>query len=110
MKRDHLIRRLAEQAAADPRIEAAVLGAIRASLPDVLEGLIRQAAAAEGGQLRVYLSKRSQGERERRDEFIAGLLAQGTPPPIVAARVGCSLRHVYIVRRRLEVADAPPPG
>lgn len=86
-----LLRRLAEQAASHPRIEQAVLGAIRQELPGVIEQLL--SAMYPGETVRFYARKRS-GDRGERDRRIAAALVAGDPPALVAAREGLSLRQV----------------
>lgn len=99
--RPNLLRNLAAQAAAHPRMEAAILGAVRAELPGVIEELLRK---AHGGEtLRIYVaagpSQASKGERDRR------IRAQAAPPsslPLaaIAAREGISLRRVQQILAR----------
>lgn len=90
--RPNVLRDLATQAAAHPRIEAAVLGAIRAELPAVIEGLLRQMYAGE--QVRLYVPKGAgRDARSARDQRI--LAARGAEPAAaVASREGVSVRRV----------------
>lgn len=102
--RQTIIRQLAQQAAAHPRIESAVMGAIRAELPGVIEDLLRQAYG--GSQLRVYIpqgsSQATKGERDRRIHALATAPANLSPQAI-AAQEGISVRRVQqILARRLQ--------
>lgn len=93
--RQTIIRQLAQQAAAHPRIESAVMGAIRAELPGVIEGLLRDAYAGE--QLRLYVPRRGSHQSAReRAERIRALAAPPTSlqPALIAEREGVSLRTV----------------
>lgn len=92
------LRALAQRAAEHPRIEAAVVGAIRAELPGVIELLL--AEMAQGETVRLYGRKRSQEKRIERDARIHALLEAGMAPDLVAKEVACSRRHVYLVRDR----------
>ena len=93
--RHTIIRDLAQQAAAHPRIENAVMGAIRAELPGVIEELLRQTWGGE--QLRLYVPRRGshQSARERVDR-IRTLAAppSSLSPALIAQREGVSLRTV----------------
>lgn len=82
-----LLRQLAAQAASHPRIEAAVLGAIRAELPGVIEGLLREAYGGE--QVRIYAPRsdvlQAEAARQERDRRIAALAAP--PSSLTAAAI-----------------------
>lgn len=82
--RHTLLRQLATQAASHPRIEAAVLGAIRAELPGVIEGLLRDAYGGE--TVRIYAPRhdvlQAEQSRQERDRRIAALAA---PPSSLSA-------------------------
>lgn len=94
-ERQNLLRNLATQAAAHPRIEAAVLGAIRAELPGVIEGLLREAYGGE--TVRLYVarggSRDSKAERDRRIQALAAPPSNMSPGAIAAAEQ-ISLRRV----------------
>lgn len=94
------VRDLAERAARHPQIEAAVLGALRATLPGVIEKLLSE--MAHGETVRLYARKRPEDARAMRDARIASLLESGTAPDLVAAQVGCGRSQVYRVREKLK--------
>lgn len=95
------LRHIAERAAEHPRLEQAVIGAIRGMLPQVLETLIAEEADRHGSHmLRLYGCRRPIEQRQDRDRRILALLRSGMAPEHVALEVGCSRSHVYIVRRR----------
>jgi hypothetical protein len=93
--RTTLLRELATQAASHPRIEAAVLGAIRAELPGVIEGLLRDAYG--GDTVRIYVPRgASREDKVARDQRIRALSAapSSLSPHAIAAREGISVRRV----------------
>lgn len=99
--RPSLLRQLAEQAAAHPRIEAAVIGAIRAELPGVIEGLLREAYG--GDTIRIYVaSGLGRAAKRERDLRITALAAapSSLSPGAIAAREGISVRRVQQILRR----------
>lgn len=105
------LRDLAVQAAAHPKIEAAVLGALRAELPGVIEGLLRDAYGGE--TLRMYVAKGA--SRDTKSERDRRIVALGSPPSSmstaeIAAREGISLRRVQQVLRvaGLMTRNSPP--
>jgi hypothetical protein len=106
--RPNMLRNLAERAAAHPRIEqavaGAVLGAVRATLPGVIEALLAEQADAQWGTLRFHVRKVPQEARDRRDQRVRALLAAGVSPEQIAIDAGCSRRHVYYVRRQMHGA------
>lgn len=104
-RRTTLLRDLAQQAAAHPRIESAVLGAIRAELPGVIEDLLRQAYGGE--TVRIYVaSGGSRAAKDERDRRICGLAAPPAKlsPAMIAEREGISVRRVQqiLCRRNLQ--------
>jgi len=109
--RPNMLRSLAERAATHPRIEQAVMGAIRGVLPSVLEQLIAEESARLGDhRLRVYPRRSPPEERAQRDARVRAMLATGTAPELVAVEVGCSRRHVYYVQasmRRFQCKTGP---
>lgn len=107
--RPNLLRSLAERAATHPRMEQAIMGAIRGVLPSVLEQLIAEEAERRGDHvLRMYPRRNPSADREIRDQRLRGLLAAGTSPDLAAVEVGCSRAHAYRVqaamRRQSQVA------
>lgn len=97
----NMLRQLAERAAAHPRIERAVLGAIRLELPSVIEQLLHELADSDGGTLRVYMAKRPADQRVQRDEKAIALMQSGTSPEIAAKLAGCSRSHAFSLRARM---------
>jgi hypothetical protein len=83
---------LALRAAAHPRMEAAILGAIRAELPGVIEGLLRDMFS--GQQIKMYAPKRTSSQRADRDRRIKASLIAGHAIAEVARREGVSVRSV----------------
>lgn len=97
-----LLRDLATQAAAHPKIEQAVLGGIRAVLPDVIEELLR--AAYGGERVRLYVASRSSRDAKAdRDRRIAALASapSNLSPAAIAAQEGLSLRRVQQILRKI---------
>lgn len=80
---------LAERAASHPRIEAAVLGALRAELPQVIRGLLKEMV---GGDT-LYVPKGDGGDA-RRDRDLRILASREMPAALVAERERVSERHV----------------
>jgi DNA-binding NarL/FixJ family response regulator len=97
-----LIRTLAERAASHPRIEQAVIGAVRMTLPGILEELVRELAAGE--QLRIYVPKIKQEHRDERQARIKAALQQGEARSSIAKRENVSERYVRIIRDRMKKA------
>ena len=93
--RQTLLRQLATQAASHPRIEAAVVGAIRDVLPSVIEGLLRETYG--GDTVRIYaprgLSQEDKIGRNRRIKALAAPPSNLTPHAI-AAMEGIGVRRV----------------
>lgn len=93
--RQNLMRQVAHQAAAHPRIEAAVIGAIKAELPGVIEELMR--AAWGGERLRLYVARgTSLDAKAERDRRVRSLAAppSSLPPAQIAAIEGIGVRRV----------------
>lgn len=107
-KRSRLVN-LAERAASHPRIERAVVSAIRTELPGVIRELLEEMADHEGGTLRLYRNKRPQRDRQVRDDRVRTLLAAGASPEVAAAEVGCSRRHAYTLRLQMQAKCKTPP-
>lgn len=101
--RTTLLRQLAAQAASHPRIEAAVLGAIRAELPGVIEGLLRETYGGE--QVRIYAPRsdvlKAEAARQERDRRIAALAAppSSLKPAAIAQREGITAHRVRQILR-----------
>lgn len=100
-QRQNLLRELAQQAAAHPKIEAAIMGAVRAELPGVIEELLRQAYGGE--TVRIYVasggSRDAKAERDRRIQALAGAPSHMSPAAIAASE-GISVRRVQQIIRR----------
>jgi hypothetical protein len=101
--RHTLLRQLATQAASHPRIEAAVIGAIRDVLPSVIEGLLRDAYGGE--TVRIYAPRhdvmRAEQDRQARDLRIAALAAapSNLSPAAIAAQEGITPHRVRQILR-----------
>lgn len=93
------MRALAEHVATHPRIEQAVMGAIRPVLTDLIEQWLVERAETQGGTLRMYQRKLTQARRQERDDRLRALISAGVRPEDAARQVGCSRRHAYHVRR-----------
>jgi hypothetical protein len=99
--RPSALRTLAVAAATHPRIEQAVLGAIRSVLPSVLEQLIAEEAERQGGgRARLYGRKATSEARELRDQRVLSLLESGMAPELIALESKCSRSHVFAVRAK----------
>ena len=86
-----LLEDLATRAAAHPRIEQAVLSALRAELPSVIHGLLAEMRAGE--TLQLYVPKGAgNSERRARDQRI--LASREEAAWLVAKREDVSERHV----------------
>ena len=86
-----MLEDLAARAASHPRIEQAVLGALRAELPSVIRGLL--ADMFPGETMRLYVPKGG-GNDARRERDMRILGARGQPAALVAEREGVTERHV----------------
>lgn len=86
-----LLEKLATRAAAHPRIEEAVLGALRAELPRVIQGLLAELCV--GDTVRLYVPKGG-GTDVRRERDLRILGAREQPAALVAERERVSERHV----------------
>lgn len=112
--RTTLLRNLAQQAASHPRIEAAVIGAIRAELPGVIEGLLREAYGGE--TVRIYVAasdvSRAEQQRDERDRRIAAMAAppSSLPAAAIAAQERITPHRVRQILRRLAQAGGNGGG
>lgn len=101
--RHTLLRQLATQAASHPRIEAAVIGAIRDVLPSVIEGLLRDTYGGE--TVRIYAPRhdvvRAEQDRQARDLRIAALAAAPSrlTPAAIAQLEGITPHRVRQILR-----------
>lgn len=98
-----VIEELAQRTAMHPRMEAAVMGAVRATLPDVLEGVLRDMFAGEN--VRLWVPKVSRRVAHERDVRIAAALSAGEAQSVIAKRENVSTRHVERINARRK---APP--
>ena len=111
--RHTLLRQLAHQAASHPRIEAAVIGAIRDVLPGVIEGLLREGYAGE--TVRIYAPRsdvvRAEQLRVERDMRIVALATapSNLSPAAIAEREGITPHRVrQILRAAVRRGNAQP--
>lgn len=111
--RNTLLRQLATQAASHPRIEAAVIGAIRDVLPGVIEGLLRDSYGGE--TVRIYAPRRdmmlADQDRHARDLRIVALAASPSSltPAAIAKREGITPHRVrQILRGASKYGNAEP--
>jgi len=88
---DFLMRTLAMKAASHPKIETAVMGAIRDTLPGVIEGLLRDGFAGE--TVRFYVAKTGREDRKARDGLIRARF-NGTNAAELAGQFGISVSQV----------------
>lgn len=89
---EFLIRNLAAAAAAHPKIESAVLGALRETLPGVINDLLREGFAGE--TLRLYVPKnRGRSDRRERDNLIRSRFT-GNNHAALAGEFGVTVRHI----------------
>lgn len=98
-KAGNLLIQIAQRAASHPSMEAAVLGAVRATLPVVLESVLRE--IHPGDTLRLYIPKTSSSSRIERDQRIGAALANGEHPDLIAKRESITTRHVRNIRKRI---------
>lgn len=106
--RQSLLRQLAHQAAAHPKIEAAVMGAIRAVLPDIMEGLLRDSFPGE--TVHLYGSRRSGfAQKDERDLRIIGMAEapSSLSPADIASREGLTVRRVQQILKRGLARNSP---
>lgn len=88
---------VASRAAAHPLMQQAILSAVTAALPQVIESVMKD---LYGGQrMRVYVQK-GRTVRSNRHQQIERLLDLGLSAPVIAAQIGCSERTVYRVASR----------
>lgn len=71
----NLLAQLAERAATHPKLEGAVLGAVRATLPGVIQSVLRELFPGE--TVRLYVPKIGTDTRAERDARIAAALDAG---------------------------------
>lgn len=87
-----MIRDLATAVASHPRIEQAVMGAIRAELPDVIEAILRDRYPGE--QVKLYVAKKPASLRRERDIALRAEY-NGHNAPALAKKYGISTRMVF---------------
>lgn len=95
----NILVQIAQRAASHPSMEAAVIGAVRATLPIVLEAVMRE--IHPGDTLRLYVPKTSSADRQARDQRIGAALANGDAPEVIANREKITTRHVRNIRKRI---------
>lgn len=111
--RNTLLRDLATQAAGHPRIEAAVIGAIRDVLPGVIEELLRQSYGGE--TVRIYAPRHdvmlADQVRRNRDLRIATLAAapSSLPAAAIAKREGVTPHRVRQILRAMSKSGSCAP-
>jgi hypothetical protein len=101
-RNSNLLRTMAEQAASHPRIEQAVLGALRAELPNLIEQMLSQMCGGE--TLRMYVRKRPAHAKTERNLRIQAAAAAGTPLAMISEREHLTLRQVQ------RIVKTPPPA
>lgn len=89
-----MIRDLATAVAAHPRIESAVMGAIKAELPGVIESILRDRYPGE--QVRLYVAKKPSTMRRERDAAIRAEY-NGHNAKALATKYSISPRMVFNV-------------
>ena len=93
---------IATRAASHPNMERAVLGAVRATLPGVIESVMRE--LHPGDTLRLYVPKTSSVERQERDRRIGAALEAGEASAAICRRENVSLRHIQRMKKRFRLA------
>lgn len=93
---DFLMRNLAMKAASHPKIESAVMGAIRDTLPGVIEGLLRDGFAGE--TIRLYVPKTGRDDKKVRDGLIRARF-NGTNAVELAGQFGISAKQILRIAR-----------
>jgi hypothetical protein len=109
-KRTGLIREIAERTAVHPSMEAAVVGAVRAALPGVIESVIAQMFPDTHGdtiRLSIYRRKKTREHRRARDERILAAISANEAVSTIAARESVSERHVFRVKAKALTVPAP---
>lgn len=89
---EFLIRNLAARAACHPKIESAVMGALRATLPGVINDLLREEFAGE--TLRFYVSKRHDRTDRRERDLLIRARFTGSNHADLATQFGITVRQV----------------
>lgn len=87
-----MLRDLATAVAAHPKIESAVMGAIRAELPGVIETILRERYPGE--QVRLYVAKKPPTMRRERDVAIRAEY-NGHNAKALATKYGIGVRMVF---------------
>lgn len=96
------LRELASQAAIHPRVETAVIGALRGVLPGVIEEIVREMYPG-GERVRFYSAKvSSRSAKAERDRRIVTLAAPPASMALaqIAQQEGLSLRRVQQILAR----------
>lgn len=100
-----LISTLAERAASHPSMEAAVMGAVRATLPGVIEGVLRD--MFQGEQVRLYVPKRGVQSRTERNQRIVSALDTGEAWQSISKRENVSRRLIFMLKKQAKCKSAP---
>lgn len=90
---------LANRVASHPRMQTAVMGAIRSSLVGTIEECLREMQYA-GESVPFYAPKMSRQTKDERDSRIAAALSTGELQDAIARREGVTSRHVRRVKAR----------
>lgn len=106
---DNLLATLSERAAASPLLETAVMLAVRATLPGVIQGVLREMFPGE--TIRIYIPKIGAANREQRDASVANAIESGLTVLEAAKRTGVPETTVRRInkRRRGNIGRHFPP-
>jgi hypothetical protein len=93
-----LLANLAERCASHPKLEGAVLGAVRQILPGVILSVLREQFPGE--TIRLYVPKIERETRKDRDARIAQALAAGKSVATIMDELGLPKTTVHRVKSR----------
>lgn len=99
---------LATRAAAHQQMVAAISQAVHATLPTVIEDILREQYG--GGKVCFYMPKVPRAARGEKKQKVEALLEAGLPHRVIAARARCSLRYVGQVQSQVRERDSQRTG
>lgn len=104
MKSTRVLAILSQRIASHRDMERAVLGAVQATLPGVIEEVLRDMHFG-GDTIRLYVPKTGADARHQRDQRIGAAIANGDAVDSITKRENVSRRHVFRIKRQIKILE-----
>jgi len=102
VKNTRVLAIFAQRIASHVDMERAVLGAVQATLPGVIEDVLRGMHFG-GDTVRLYVPKTGTDARQQRDRRIGAAIASGDAVDVITRRENVSRRHVFRIKRQIKI-------